>query len=138
MFLTQSLLYCRINLSTGEKMTYQQLIGNKGEIIAANYLANKGFQVLEKNFKTRYGELDLVALEADCIVFVEVKTRTSTKFGVPEDSVTPQKIERLQKAGLLWLQEHPEAPDDWRVDVIALLIDARNFVLDIKHFVNVL
>lgn len=117
-------------------MTYQQRIGKIGERIAAEYLLKKDYQVLDQNFNVKYGEIDLVALEADCVVFVEVKTRTSAIFGNPEDSVTPAKIERVQNAALMWLQAHPEAPDNWRVDVIAILLDRQNNVRDLQHFVN--
>lgn len=118
-------------------MTYQKQIGERGESIAAEFLRQKGFQLLEQNFTSRYGEIDLVALQSDCVVFVEVKTRTTKTFGNPEDSITPAKLERVQKAGLMWLQEHPEAPGDWRIDVVAILMDAKYQVQDIKHFVNV-
>jgi len=118
-------------------MTYQRKIGDKGEQMAADYLKDRGYQLLDKNFVTRYGELDLVALEFGTVVFVEVKTRTSTAFGLPESSVTPAKLERIQNAGLLWLQVHPEAPNDWRVDVIAIIINHRGDILDIQHFINV-
>lgn len=118
-------------------MTYQKRIGNTGEKIAAEYLINKGYQLLEKNFNVVYGEIDLIALEDDIVVFVEVKTRTSDTFGRPEDSITSAKIERLQNAALMWLQAHPDAPDDWRVDVIGILIDHQNNLVDLQHFLDV-
>ena len=118
-------------------MTYQKQIGKRGESIAAEFLRQNGFQLLEQNFTSRYGEIDLVAIKSDCVVFVEVKTRTTQTFGMPEDSVTPAKLERIQNAGLIWLQEHPEAPGDWRIDVVAILMDSHHQVQDIKHFVNV-
>lgn len=117
-------------------MTYQQHIGKVGEAIAANYLLDKGYQMLDQNFKARYGEIDLVALDAECVVFVEVKTRTTSAFGNPEDSITPAKLQKLENAALLWLQAHPEAPDDWRMDAIAILIDHQNNVKELKHFLN--
>jgi len=117
-------------------MTYQKEIGNKGEQLAADYLKDKGYHLLDYNFHTRYGELDLVMLEKGIIVFVEVKTRTSNAFGLPEESITPSKMEHIQNAGLLWLQEHPEAPDDWRVDVVSILMDRNREPLNIKHFIN--
>ena len=117
-------------------MTYQQRIGKIGEKIAADYLFENGYQVLDQNFSVKYGEIDLVAQDEGIIVFVEVKTRTSANFGLPEDSITPAKLERLQNAALMWLQAHPESPGDWRVDVIAILIDRQNNVLDLQHFIN--
>jgi putative endonuclease len=117
-------------------MTYQKHIGEIGERIAEKYLQDQGYLVLDQNFTVKYGEIDLVAQDGDCVVFVEVKTRTSAAFGNPEDSVTPAKIERMQNAALMWLQVHPEAPDDWRMDVIAILIDQHNHVNDLQHFIN--
>ena len=118
-------------------MTYQKQIGDIGEKIAADYLLDKGYQLVDNNYTTRYGELDLVALEGGNPVFVEVKTRTSAAFGTPEASVTPAKLERIQNAALLWLQVHPEYPDDWRVDVIAILLNHGKEVQDLQHFINV-
>jgi putative endonuclease len=118
-------------------MTYQKQIGDLGESLAADYLRNKGYQLLDQHFTTRYGELDLVMQEDDAIVFVEVKTRTNETFGLPEASVTPEKLEKIQNAGLLWLQEHPDSPEDWRVDVIAIVLDKQHRLKDIRHFMNV-
>jgi putative endonuclease len=117
-------------------MTYQKQIGKLGEEIAAKYLLDKGYQLLDQNFNVKYGEIDLVALDKDCVVFVEVKTRTSAAFGNPEDSVTPAKIERMQNAALLWMQAHTEVPDDWRMDVIAIVLGHENDITDLQHFVN--
>ena len=99
-------------------MTYQKQIGNKGEKIAADYLKEKGYTLLEQQFSTRFGELDLVMDDGESIVFIEVKTRTSDSFGTPESSITPEKLERIQNAGMIWFQEHPEKDDFWRIDVV--------------------
>ena len=120
-----------------EKMTYQQRIGSEGEDFAAQYLQSRGFEILDQNYHSRYGELDLVAEHDRCIVFIEVKTRTSDRFGLPEASVTPEKLEKINNTGLLWLQDHPEAPDDWRIDVIAIIMDKDNKVTDIQHFIDI-
>ena len=118
-------------------MTYQRRIGNLGEAIAADFLRDQGYLWLEANFSTVYGELDLVFLDQDMVVFIEVKTRTSESYCTPESSVTPAKLERIQNAALIWLQEHPERRDDWRVDVVAVLLNRRGEVQDIQHFINV-
>ena len=118
-------------------MTYQKTIGNLGETIAADFLTQKGYQLIDHNFHTRYGELDLVMLEKGSVVFVEVKTRTSDTFGTPEESITQEKLERLQNAALLWMQAHPEIDDDWRMDVVSILLTPDRHVSDIEHFINV-
>lgn len=116
--------------------TYQKRVGNTGEQLAAKHLSHLGYQLLDQNFSTRYGEIDLIALDKDVIVFVEVKTRTSDTFGAPEDSITPTKLNKIINTGLLWLQDHPEAPEDWRIDVMAVLIDQNKDLLDLHHFIN--
>jgi putative endonuclease len=118
--------------------THQRKIGNLGEDIAAAFLESKGYQILDRNYHSRYGELDLVAKKKKNLVFVEVKTRTSEAFGLPEASVTPDKFEKIYNTGLIWLQEHPEEPDDWRVDLIAIQLDRTRNVRDLHHFENVL
>jgi putative endonuclease len=118
-------------------MSYQKRIGRSGEQIAAAFLQEKGYQILDENYTSRYGELDLVVMDLDMVVFVEVKTRTSTRFGLPEESISPEKLERIHKAGLVWLQDHPAAPDDWRIDAIAIRLDRHQTIQDIQHFINI-
>lgn len=120
-----------------ENVTYQKRTGNEGEDFAAQFLRLHGYQILDRNYHSRYGEVDIVAAHDQCVVFVEVKTRTSARFGLPETSVTPKKLEKINNTGLLWLQDHPDSPDDWRVDVIAILMDKNHQMIDIQHFVDI-
>lgn len=120
-----------------DKRTYQQRIGEQGEHLAVDYLRSKGYDVLERNYHSRYGEIDLVAEKDQCIVFVEVKTRTSHKFGLPEESVTPEKLDKIFDTALFWLQDHPDKPDDWRVDVVSIVLNHALQLQDIQHFINV-
>lgn len=100
--------------------TRRQRLGKWGESLAADYLCEQGYTVLERNARSQYGEIDLVASQGDYLVFVEVKTRTSTAFGLPEDSVTSRKQAHLLAAAQAYLQNHPEMEDTWRVDVISI------------------
>ena len=118
-------------------MTYQRSIGDKGEAIALAFLTDLGYQFLDQNYTTRYGELDLIFSDAGVIVFVEVKARTSDTFGSPESSVTAAKLERIENAALLWLQAHPDVVDDWRIDVVAVLLNTSGTAEDVQHFINV-
>ena len=120
-----------------DKQTYQQQVGRQGEDIAADYLQIKGYQILDRNYHSRFGEVDLVAEKDGVIVFVEVKARTNNRFGLPEESVTPEKLEKIYDTALFWLQEHPELPDDWRVDVIAIQLDKAHNPRDIQHYINI-
>lgn len=115
---------------------HRQALGRWGEDLAAAYLADHGYLVLERNARTPHGEIDLVARDAAMLVFVEVKTRASTSLGPPEESVTPRKRLHLLAAAQAYLQSHPELDADWRADVIAI----RRFKAappEIVHFENV-
>jgi len=115
----------------------QQKIGRWGEQIAAEYLVKKGFKMLARNVRTPYGEIDLICLRENHIVFVEVKTRTSLAFGYPEDSVTPRKQAHMLSAAEHYLQEH-EIDSDWQFDVIAVEGSPGGRPPHITHFENVL
>lgn len=101
-------------------MSYRKDVGNWGEKIASNYLISNGYRILEQNFYTRYGEIDIIASKDDSIIFVEVKTRTTETFGKPEEAITEKKTENLINTALLFLQEHPECEDDWQIDIITI------------------
>jgi putative endonuclease len=120
-----------------EKRTYQQQVGQQGEQVAADYLIAQGYEILDRNYHSRFGEVDLVAEKDRCIVFVEVKTRTNDSFGLPEESVTPEKLAKIYDTALLWLQDHPDKPDDWRVDAVAVMMDKSMTPNDIQHFINI-
>lgn len=106
-------------------------LGKWGEALAADYLLNRGYTILARNERTPYGEIDLIVQQSSSseigpeesqgvIVFVEVKTRTSKKFGYPEQSVTSRKQESLLSSAQYYLQEHSDKDIDWRIDVIAI------------------
>lgn len=99
--------------------------GRWGEEQAARYLERKGYRVLERNYLTRQGEIDLVCEKNGLLVFVEVRTRSSERFGSPEESVTAGKISRLRRTALHYLQVHG-ASRGFRFDVVAVrLTDGR-------------
>jgi putative endonuclease len=128
--------------------TARQALGRWGEARAAEYLAARGYAILERNARTPYGEIDLVVrVEEDArasdppgptpiTVFVEVKTRSSKTFGFPEESVTLRKQAHLLAAAQSYIQEHPELEGDWRIDVIAIQRDRSKARPVITHFEN--
>jgi putative endonuclease len=95
-------------------------LGKWGEQQAEKYLLAKGCQVLKRNVRTPYGEIDLVAHEGDVLVFVEVKTRSSRTFGNPEEAVTDAKLTHIIESAESYLQENLDFLLDWRIDVIAI------------------
>ncbi len=101
-------------------MTKRQQIGRWGEQLAEQYLLARGCELVERNARTPYGEIDRIVQQDRVTVFVEVKTRTSASFGLPEASITARKREHLLHSAEAYLQAHPELDGDWRVDVIAI------------------
>lgn len=96
--------------------------GRWGEAVAARFLTAAGLEIVERNWRCPDGELDIVAREGDALVFCEVKTRTSTRFGDPAEAVHERKAARIRVLAGQYLRAHPEvhAPD-LRFDVVAVL-----------------
>ena len=95
-------------------------LGRKGENLAAEYLAERGFSIIAKNVRTPYGELDLIGLQSGALVIFEVKTRRTDTYGFPEDAVSATKRAHLIDSAQAFIQDHPELPGNWRIDVIAI------------------
>ena len=99
----------------------KKTLGQQGEEIACRYLKEKGYDVLERNFRCRAGEIDIVASEGGDLVFVEVKARSSRIFGDPAEAVTPRKQRQISKAALCYLEKHKYVGSA-RFDVVALVL----------------
>lgn len=94
-------------------------VGSEGEDIAAAYLTNKGYSIMHRNYRTPYGEADIVAKDADTVVFVEVKTRTNKSFGQPFEAVDYKKQERLKRIALFYLK-NSKLQVKLRFDVVSI------------------
>jgi putative endonuclease len=105
-------------------MATTSALGAEGERIAAAYLTDTGLRILDRNWRCREGELDIVARDVTALVFCEVKTRRGTGFGHPVEAVTPQKQRRLRLLAQRWLAAHQEHAPDLRFDVIGVLVPA--------------
>lgn len=116
--------------------THSQRLGGWGERQAERYLVDKGYRVVERNVRTEYGEIDLVAQEGDVLVFVEVKTRSSSTYGYPEEAITEKKEAHLMESAQAYLQANPEGAQDWRIDVVAVRGRAGGQSIEITHFEN--
>jgi putative endonuclease len=98
----------------------RRTLGRYGEEVAANYLTARGWRVVDRNWRRREGELDLVARpDPGTLVFVEVKTRSGDACGLPEEAVTPRKVARLRRLAGAWMEAHGERAAV-RIDVIAV------------------
>jgi|Deesub1362A_J573_1020465.scaffolds.fasta_scaffold03784_4 putative endonuclease len=113
-------------------------LGKWGESLACQRLRHGGYRILERNWRVREGELDIVAEREGEIVFVEVKTRRSEQFGPPEESFTPTKRGRLLAAALAYLEQHGLTNRAWRVDLVAIQMDGRGGMVRYDHYQNVL
>lgn len=101
-------------------MTLRKELGNKGERLAEEYLKGRKYKILEKNFRSWFGEIDIIAQEEKEIVFVEVKTKSSHNFGSPEQEFNLVKRRKFKRAIQSWLWENKITGDNWRVDLLTL------------------
>ena len=115
---------------------YKLKLGKYGEKITARYLKKNGCKILDKNYYTRYGEIDLVAQLGDEILFIEVKTRTSSAFGYPETAVDYRKTKKLLSTARIYLREK-KIDKFWRLDIVSVEIDKDGGDVDIKWFKNI-
>ena len=98
-------------------------VGILGEKIAGDFLRKRGYHILETNYRCPEGEIDIVARDKDCLVFVEVRSKTSAEFGSPEESITRGKIQRLVAAAARYRQGHQNLPSSYRIDIVAVEMD---------------
>lgn len=102
-------------------MRAKDAVGAYGERVAVRWLEDEGYVVLDRNWRCRAGELDVVAIRNGVVVFVEVKCRRTDAFGVPAAGVTPLKAERVRAAAAAWLAAHGFGDADVRFDVVSVL-----------------
>ena len=103
-------------------------VGKLGEQLACESLARRGYEIVERNWRCSRGEIDIVARDGDCWVFVEVKTRRGRGAGLPEDGFTRRKAERLTELAQIYLFERALGQVDWRIDLAAVELDAQGRV----------
>jgi len=97
-------------------------LGQRGEDMAAERLASLGYEIVERNYRCRAGEIDLVTRRDGRWVFVEVRTRRGGRFGTPEESVTARKRAHMIASAQHYLQAHAAADADWRIDAVAIVL----------------
>lgn len=102
-------------------LSHQQL-GAYGEELAHDYLVERGYRVLARNWRVREGEIDIVALDGETVVAVEVKTRRGDGYGAPLESVTPQKVRRLYTLITLWCSRNQKQSSPVRIDAVGVLL----------------
>lgn len=113
-----------------------QRLGLAGERIASRYLEQRGYEIVDRNIRRQEGEIDLVALHGDTLVFVEVKLRTSRKMGAAVQAVSPAKGARLRLLAEAYSADHPELPSDLRIDLVAIELTVGGEVGQLNHVEN--
>jgi putative endonuclease len=111
-------------------------LGDTGEQLAAEHLHRRGFQILDRNFRTRWGELDIVACDGRTIIFCEVKTRVASRAGRdPLESVHPRKRAQVRRMAGRWLAERNDRPraNDLRFDAIGITLSADGRLIRLDH-----
>ena len=116
------------------KPTARQGLGRTGERLAAETLMSKGYRILERNFRCRQGEIDLVAEDEQDIIFVEVKARRGVSFGLPEDALTMRKRRKLVEVASYYLDLHTCSDRSWRIDVVAVQFSSGGKLEEIRIY----
>lgn len=117
-------------------MTTAQELGAYGEQLASEFLEDLGFEIVDRNYRCKFGEIDIVARDDDTIVIVEVKTRSNVTFGLPVESVTNRKVQTLRRLAAHWMSEARLPVNAVRIDVISVVMSADGEA-DIERIVGI-
>lgn len=107
-----------------------RVVGRRGEDVAAKYLAKEKYKILDRNFACHFGEIDIVALDGDTVVFVEVKARKNDSFGLPREAVNTHKQKTIVQCAKYWLYNKRRTGAAVRFDVVEILGDKVNHIVD--------
>ena len=102
--------------------------GRAGEEAALRLLQIRGYKILARNFRSKVGEIDIIAEDGNVLVFIEVKTRWTLEYGYPEEAVTPWKLRSIVRTAEYYKLTHPNTPDLMRVDVVAVEVEGSKVV----------
>ena len=117
-------------------MYKKKILGNLGEDIACKFILNKGYEIVERNFYCRQGEIDIIAKDKNEIVFIEVKSRSSIQYGCPSEAVNKQKIRHLYRTAKYYLYKNKYLNNYIRFDVIEILI--KNGKFNVNHIKQII
>ena len=111
-------------------MYYKQKLGQIGEELATKYLLENDYEIIDRNFKIRLGEIDIVALDKDELVFIEVKTRTTDKYGVPSEAVDYEKMKHILRVAEYYLYVNKIKDVYCRIDVIEVIVEQNKYKIN--------
>jgi putative endonuclease len=109
----------------------KQEIGKKGETVAVRYLKKQGYRIVEQNYRSKVGEIDIIARDKQSLVFVEVKTRSSRSFGSPKWAITPKKQKAISMAALYYLKMTNQNDVDARFDVVSIMLQGEDTQIEL-------
>lgn len=115
-------------------------IGKLGEKVASDYLIKKGYKILERNFQTRFGEIDLIAAKGEKLIFVEVKLKINEDFGTPEEMISLAKISQVEKMANYYVLKNPKIAQKYpifEIDAICLVLDEEKQIKRLNHYENI-
>lgn len=101
---------------------YKQRLGEKGERLALQFLQRNGYKIITRNFSCRLGEIDIIARQGKVTVFIEVKTRSSSNFGLPQDSIKARKIKHMFRCAQFYIRNYANPEGDFRFDVVSIVL----------------
>jgi len=114
----------------------RSLTGQHAEEEACRYLIDSGYLIVKRNYRTRWAEIDIVVSKKDLFVFVEVRSRTGDTYGLPEESLSHQKLHRMARAALAYLAYNKKVLN-YRIDAICVVFDDLGLVQRLDHYENV-
>ena len=109
-------------VDTSPRRSHNQALGAYGELLAARFLTGQGLVLLDQNWRSSEGEVDLVLRDGRTLVICEVKTRTSNDYGTPHEAIDRRKVDRMRRLAGSWLRAHSVHPDDIRLDLVAVIV----------------
>lgn len=108
-----------------------------GEDKACEYLKKKGYKIIDRNFRQGYGEIDIIAIHKNTLVFVEVKTRSSNEFGTPFEQITPFKLHSLVRTAQFYKHLKNGLPESLRIDAVSVILNQNKEIESIEHIQNI-
>ena len=109
-------------IDTPPRLNHNQALGAYGELLAARFLTAQGLVLLDHNWRSPEGEIDLVLRDGRTLVICEVKTRSSNDYGTPHEAIDRRKVDRMRRLASCWLRAHSVHPDDIRLDLVAVIV----------------
>lgn len=122
-------------LKMGDK--HNLIIGSLGENIAKDYLEKKGYRIIDQNYRTRYSEIDLIAIYRQVLIFVEVRAKTGECFGSPEETLSKKKINKISRNCLAYLHQNGWKKD-YRIDAVCVVFSKGKKLERISHYKDII